>query len=65
MRKFWLPVLFGLAAAALPAGASADRRTHSKLTAIAGQGAGIVEVAPTGDETAAVHASGSLHCRCR
>jgi hypothetical protein len=39
--------IFGLAAAALPAGASADPGTHSKLTAIAGQGAGLVEVAPT------------------
>jgi hypothetical protein len=47
MRRLWLPVLFGLAAAALPAGASANPGTHSKLTAIAGQGAGIVEVAPT------------------
>jgi hypothetical protein len=47
MRRLWLPVLFGLAAAALPAGASADPGTHSTLTAIAGQGVGIVEVAPT------------------
>jgi hypothetical protein len=47
MRRLWLPVLLGLAAAALPAGASADPGTHSKLTAIAGRGIGIVEVAPT------------------
>jgi hypothetical protein len=47
MRRLWLPVLLGLAAAALPAGASANPGMHSKLTAIAGQGAGIVEVAPT------------------
>ena len=47
MRRFWLPVLFGLAAAALPAGASADPGTHSKLTTIVGQGVGIVAVAPT------------------
>lgn len=47
MRKLWLPVLVGVAAAAVAAGASADPGTHSKLTAIAGQGAGIVEVAPT------------------
>lgn len=47
MRKLWLPVLLGLAAAALAAGASADPGTHSPLTAITGQGAGIVEVAPT------------------
>jgi hypothetical protein len=45
MRRIWLPVMFGLAAVALPAGASAG--THSKLTAIAGHGDGIVEVAPT------------------
>jgi hypothetical protein len=47
MRRLWLPVLFGLAVAALPAGASADPGTHSTLTAIAGHGVGIVEVAPT------------------
>jgi hypothetical protein len=47
MRRLWLPVLFGLAAAALPAGAAADPGTHSRLTAIAGPGAGIVEVSPT------------------
>jgi hypothetical protein len=52
MRRLWLPVLFGLAAAALPAGASADPGTHSKLTAIAGQGAGIVAVAPTAHDVA-------------
>jgi hypothetical protein len=46
MRRLWLPVLLGVTAA-LPASASADPGTHSKLTAIAGQGAGIVEVAPT------------------
>ena len=47
MRKIWLSVLLALAAAALAAGASADPGTQSKLTAINGQGAGIVEVAPT------------------
>jgi hypothetical protein len=47
MRKLWLPVLLGLAAAGLAGGAHAQPGTHSKLTAIAGQGAGIVEVAPT------------------
>src|SRR5829696_6389221 len=47
MRRLWLPVLFGLAAAALPAGASADPGTRSRLTAIAGQGAGIVAVTAT------------------
>jgi hypothetical protein len=36
-----------LGAGALTAGASAEPDTHNGLTAIAGQGAGIVEVAPT------------------
>jgi hypothetical protein len=53
MRRLWLPVLFGLAAAALPAGASADPGTHGTLTAIAGQGAGTVAVAPTAHDVAA------------
>jgi hypothetical protein len=47
MRKLWLPVLLGLAAAALAGGARAEPGTHGELTAIAGQGAGIVEVSPT------------------
>jgi hypothetical protein len=50
MRKLWLPVLPAVAAAALATGALADPGTRSKLTAIAGQGAGIVEVAPTAHE---------------
>jgi hypothetical protein len=36
-----------LGAGALAAGAGAEPGTHSDLTAIAGQGAGMVEVAPT------------------
>jgi hypothetical protein len=52
MRKLWLPALLGIAAAALAAGAPADPGTHSKLTAITGQGAGIVEVAPTAHDVA-------------
>lgn len=47
MPKLLLPVLLGLAAAAIAGGASAQPGTHSDLTAIAGQGVGIVEVAPT------------------
>jgi len=47
MRKLSLPVLLGLAAAALATGASADPGTQSDLTAVAGEGAGMVEVAPT------------------
>jgi hypothetical protein len=52
MRKLWLPVLLGVVAAAHATGALADPGTHSKLTAIAGQGAGIVEVAPTAHDVA-------------
>lgn len=52
MRKLGLLILFGLVAAALAAGAHAEPGTHSDLTAIAGQGAGIVEVAPTADDVA-------------
>ena len=47
MRKLWLPIMLGVAAAAFPAGAFADPGTSSKLTAIAGQGVGRVNVAPT------------------
>jgi hypothetical protein len=43
-------VVAALAAAVLAAGASADPGTHSDLTAINGQGAGIVEVAATADD---------------
>jgi hypothetical protein len=47
MRRLQQLVLLGIAAGALAGGASADPGTHSELTAIAGQGAGIIEVAPT------------------
>ena len=47
MQKLLLLVVPSLAAAALATGAFADPGTQSKLTAITGQGAGIVEVAPT------------------
>jgi hypothetical protein len=48
MWKFPLSILLALVAAAFPiTGASADPGTHSELTAIAGQGAGRVELAPT------------------
>jgi hypothetical protein len=52
MRKHCLPALLGVVAAALATGALAAPGTHSKLTAIAGQGAGIVEVAPTAHDVA-------------
>jgi hypothetical protein len=47
MWRFRFPVLFGLAAAAFAGGVYAQPGTHSELTAIAGQGAGRVELAPT------------------
>ena len=47
MQKLLFLVVPSLAAAALATGAFADPGTQSKLTAITGQGAGIVEVAPT------------------
>jgi hypothetical protein len=53
MRKLRLLVLPGIAAAALAGGAYADPGTDSELTAIAGQGAGIVEVAPTAHDVVA------------
>jgi hypothetical protein len=43
-------MLAALGAALLAAGASADPGRHSELPAITGQGAGIVEVAPTADD---------------
>jgi hypothetical protein len=53
MRKLWLSVLFGLAAAVAPTvGASADPGTRSKHQAIEGRGAGLVTVAPTGHDVA-------------
>jgi hypothetical protein len=50
MRKVWVVVLLGFAAAALTAAAHADPGTRSQLTAIAGHGAGMIEVAPTADD---------------
>ena len=50
MRKLRLLVLLGVAATALAAGAYADPGTHSDLSAIAGRGAGIVEVAATAND---------------
>jgi hypothetical protein len=54
MWKFRLSVLLVLVAAVFPTtGASADPGTHSELTAIAGQGAGRVELAPTAHDVIA------------
>jgi hypothetical protein len=54
MWKFRLSILLALVAAAFPiTGASADPGTHSELTAIAGQGAGRVELAPTAHDLVA------------
>jgi hypothetical protein len=50
MRKLWLLVLLGVVAAPLATGATgalADPGARSQLKAIAGQGAGILAVAPT------------------
>jgi hypothetical protein len=53
MWRFRLPILFGLAAAAFASGVYAQPGTHSELTAIAGQGAGRVEVSPTAHDVVA------------
>jgi hypothetical protein len=50
MPKLRLLVLLGVAATALATGAYADPGTHSDLSAIAGRGAGIVEVAATAND---------------
>ena len=50
MPKLRLLVLLGVAATALATGAYADPGTHSDLSAIAGPGAGIVEVAATAND---------------
>jgi hypothetical protein len=47
MIKWSICLAAALGAGALAAGAGAEPGTHSELTAIAGQGAGRVEVAPT------------------
>ena len=47
MRRLGPAILIWLAAAALAGVASAEPGTHSELTALSGQGAGRVEVAPT------------------
>jgi hypothetical protein len=47
VRRLLIAVIAVLGAAAFVAFAQADPGTHSDLTAITGQGAGIVEVAPT------------------
>lgn len=47
MTKWRIFLGAALGAGALAAGAGADPGTHSELTAIAGQGAGRIEVAPT------------------
>jgi len=47
MLKLRLPILLGLATVALAGAAHAEPGTHGNLTAIVGEGTGIVEVAPT------------------
>jgi hypothetical protein len=53
MWKFRLLVLLVLVAAVFATGASADPGTHSELIAIAGQGVGRVELAPTAHDVVA------------
>jgi hypothetical protein len=47
MRRFMLLTATVVLGATVAATAGADPGTHSSLTAVAGQGAGLVEVAPT------------------
>lgn len=51
-RKRWLPALIAVLAATLAGAAQGQPGTQSELTAIAGQGAGRVEVAPTAHDVA-------------
>jgi hypothetical protein len=53
MCRLWLSIVLALAAAVFATGASADPGTHSELTAITGQGAGRVELAPTAHDVVA------------
>jgi hypothetical protein len=52
MIKWRIFLAAALGTGALAAGAGAEPGTHSELTAIAGQGAGRVEVAPTAHDVA-------------
>jgi hypothetical protein len=66
MWKLWLFVPLVLAATVLATGAAADPGTHSELTAIAGQGLGRVELAPTahdvvGEDTFDVQGTVNVH----
>jgi hypothetical protein len=66
MLKLWPFILLVLAATVFATGASADPVTHSELTAIAGQGLGRVEVAPTahdvvGEDTFDVQGTVNVH----
>jgi hypothetical protein len=66
MWKLWLFVPLAFAATVLATGASADPGTHSELTAIAGQGLGRVELAPTahdvvGDDTFDIQGTVNVH----
>jgi hypothetical protein len=53
MWKLWLFIPLVLAATVFATVASADPGTHSELTAIAGQGLGRVELAPTAHDVVA------------
>ena len=53
MRSIGVLAMAAALAGTVAAGAQGDPGTHSKLTAIAGQGAGLVEVAPTAHDVVA------------
>jgi hypothetical protein len=53
MSKLWLFIPLVLTATVFATGASADPGTQSELTAIAGQGLGRVELAPTAQDVVA------------
>ena len=55
MQTVWFAVVAAAAAVALAGGASADPGTRSQLTTITGQGAGLVEVAPTARDVVGPH----------
>jgi hypothetical protein len=53
MWKLWLSIVLALAGVVFATGASADPGLHGELTAITGQGAGRVELAPTAHDVVA------------
>ena len=65
-RTRWLPALIAVLATAFAGAAQGQPGTHSELTAVAGQGAGRVEVSPTahdvvGENTFDVQGTVNVH----